>query len=101
MDDFVYTTERHQMQPGELLILVTDGVTEATNREGELMGHERTGAAINGLPAGSSSMEAVTRLRYAVDCFLAGAELSDDLTLLAIRWLGPNGQAQNPAARAR
>jgi adenylate cyclase len=95
MDDFVYATERHWMQPGELLILVTDGVTEATNRDGELMGHERTSAAIDGLRAGSSSMEAVTRLRHAVDCFLAGAELSDDLTLLAIRWLGP----QAPLAR--
>jgi serine phosphatase RsbU (regulator of sigma subunit)/CHASE2 domain-containing sensor protein len=101
MDDFVYTTERHQLQPGELLILVTDGVTEATNRDGELMGHERTNAAIHGLPAGSSSAEAVTRLRYAVDCFLAGAELSDDLTLLAIRWLGPKSQAQDPAVLAQ
>jgi adenylate cyclase len=94
--EWPYVTERHQMQPGEIICLLTDGVTEATNRAGELMGHERTGAAIHGLPPGSTSMEAVARLRHAVDCFLAGAALSDDLTLLALRWLGPEGSA--PAA---
>ena len=66
-----------------------------------MRGHlRRTGAAIHGLRAGSSSMEAITRLRYAVDCFLAGAELSDDLTLLAIRWLGPEAKTSDqPLAR--
>ena len=100
LDGFPYPTERHRMQPGELLILVTDGVTEATNRAGELMGHERTGAAIHGLPLGVTSSDAVARLRHAVDAFLAGAALSDDLTLLAIRWLGPAGEGGTADAAA-
>jgi serine phosphatase RsbU (regulator of sigma subunit) len=96
--EWPYVTERHQMQPGEILCLLTDGVTEATNRAGELMGHERTTAAIQDLPPGTTSTQAIARLRHAVDCFLAGAELSDDLTLLAVRWLGPQGEA--PATKA-
>jgi len=88
VDGFPYPTESHPMQPGEILCLFTDGVTEARNRAGELMGHERTRAAVHDLPPGSNASEAIHRLRRAVDAFLAGAEPSDDLALLAVRWLG-------------
>ena len=97
---FPYPTESHAMQPGELLCLFTDGVTEARNRAGDLMGHERTRAAIHELPPGSTASEAIRRLRQAVDAFLAGAEPSDDLALLAVRWLGPASGARASGARS-
>jgi serine phosphatase RsbU (regulator of sigma subunit) len=94
VDEFPYPTESHQLQPGEILCLFTDGVTEATNRAGELMGHERTRAALEGLAPGSTASDAIARLRQAVDAFLAGAEPSDDLALLAVRWLGAGAGAR-------
>ena len=59
------------------------------------MGHERIRAAIRDLPPGSTSAEAIRRLRQAVDDFLAGAPPSDDLALLAVRWNGPASEARS------
>jgi len=99
VDGFPYPTESHSMQPGEILCLFTDGVTEASNRMGELMGHERTRAALRDLPLGSTSAEVIGRLRRAVDGFLAGAAPSDDLALLAVRWTGHTAsEAHSPQA---
>jgi serine phosphatase RsbU (regulator of sigma subunit) len=89
VNGFPYPTESHAMQRGEILCLVTDGVTEATSRAGELMGHARIRAAMQDLAPGSTATDAIRRVRQAVDDFLAGAPPSDDLALLAIRWIGP------------
>jgi serine phosphatase RsbU (regulator of sigma subunit) len=86
-EGFPYPTESHAMRPGEIVCLMTDGVSEAA-RSGELMGRERVRAAFEDLPPGSSSSEALGRLRQAMDGFLAGAAPSDDLALLAVRWIG-------------
>lgn len=90
VEEFAYPTDSHTMQPGEILCLITDGVTEATGGGGELMGRERVRTAFHDLPSGSTSAEAIQRLRQAMDGFLAGAPPSDDLALLAVRWTGPS-----------
>ena len=41
MTDFDYRSARRRLAPGELLCLMTDGVTEAQNAAGELYGHAR------------------------------------------------------------
>ncbi len=87
---FPYPTESHAMQPGEILCMITDGVTEATRGAGELMGRERVRTAFQDLPPGSTSAETIRRVRQAMDGFLAGAPPSDDLALLAVRWRGPS-----------
>lgn len=89
VEGFPYPTETHAMQPGEILCLITDGVTEATRGGGELMGRERVRTAFHDLPSGSTAAEAIRRLREAIDGFLAGAAPSDDVALLAVRWNGP------------
>ena len=104
VEGFPYPTESHAMQPGEILCLITDGVTEAARGAGELMGRERVRAAFQDLPPGSTSAEAIRRLRQAMDGFLAGAAPSDDLALLAVRWTGPQAkraQAKRAASRRR
>jgi serine phosphatase RsbU (regulator of sigma subunit)/CHASE2 domain-containing sensor protein len=88
VEGFPYPTESESLQPGEILCLMTDGVSEATGRAGELMGRERVRAAFENLAPGTTSAEALSRLRAAMDGFLAGATPSDDLALLAVRWKG-------------
>jgi serine phosphatase RsbU (regulator of sigma subunit)/CHASE2 domain-containing sensor protein len=95
VEGFPYPTESHAMQPGETLCLVTDGVTEAASRAGELMGPARILAAMQTLPPGAGAAATVERLRQAVDQFLAGAPPSDDLALLAVRWNGPASEARS------
>jgi serine phosphatase RsbU (regulator of sigma subunit) len=69
---------------------VTDGVTEARNPAGALYGSARVEALLPGIVHGSASArDVVEALRADVEGFVAGAEPSDDLTILALRWQGP------------
>lgn len=94
VDDYPYESARHQLQRGDTLCLVTDGVTEAMNGSGELFGQARLRGVLQGLlqpPSGEArSVAAVGEaIRADVERFVAGAEAADDLTLLVLRWDGP------------
>jgi adenylate cyclase len=88
IEDFVYPTERLQLEPGEWLFLVTDGATEAMNPKQEFFGIERLRTALSWMPADAGPAELIRRLNEEVKRFAAGAEAPDDLTLLALRWEG-------------
>jgi len=98
MSDYDYRSACRRLLPGELLCLMTDGVTEAQNPAGELYGHARAERIIGELfGADASARELVTALQGDVLAFEDGAEPNDDLTLIALRWNGPAPAA--PAAR--
>jgi sigma-B regulation protein RsbU (phosphoserine phosphatase) len=79
-----YGVERFRLAPGDALVLYTDGLSEATNADGEEYGSERPARLLAGRPAPTA--EALTRgLRADLETFRAGAPPADDLTLLAIR----------------
>ncbi len=88
VEDFDYPEERCQLQPGDMLCVITDGITEAMTRQGEVMGRARAQGVLAGLPAGAGAGAAAQALHDAADAFVAGAEPSDDLTILAVRWYG-------------
>lgn len=72
-----------RFEPGDKLILVTDGVTEAMNAGKEEFGERRFVAAVEtGLQ--ESPREMVSRLFAAVDAFAQGEEQSDDIGCLTI-----------------
>jgi len=89
LDAFDYPTERRRFMPGEWLCIVTDGATEAVNREKQFFGTNRLRATLAGLPQEIEPGELVKRLRAEVERFAEGAEAADDLTLLVLRWEGP------------
>lgn len=88
LDEFDYPTDRAELAPGDMLIVVTDGVTEAADMSGALFGVERTDAAMASLAGAEDAATALDRLVAPVDAFAAGAEPSDDLTALALIWRG-------------
>jgi serine phosphatase RsbU (regulator of sigma subunit)/CHASE2 domain-containing sensor protein len=89
LDDFLYKTEIRQLQPNDVLCLTTDGITEAMNSSGALMGRARTEAALAAMPGDASAQAITDGLQAAVAKFVDGAEPSDDLTILTVRWRGP------------
>ncbi|MGH9393389.1 MAG: SpoIIE family protein phosphatase, partial [Terriglobales bacterium] len=81
-----YKSARHRMAPGERLLLITDGVTEATNEAREMFGDERLFSVLS---AGCS----VAELAAAVRTFCQGVPLADDLTVLEARYEPPQSVA--------
>ncbi len=85
--DYDYRGASRQLGRGEVLCLMTDGVTEALDLQGRLYGHERVDALLSGV-AGGSARAVVEALHADVQAFAAGAAAADDLTILALRWHG-------------
>jgi serine phosphatase RsbU (regulator of sigma subunit)/CHASE2 domain-containing sensor protein len=89
LSNFDYREQRWRLQPGNLLVLFTDGIPEAENPAGELYGKARLARCLQRLPARTTAAALVDAVRADVSAFVAGAPASDDLTLLVLRWLGP------------
>ena len=101
MSDYDYRSACRRLAPGELLCLMTDGVTEAQDAAGALYGHARAEQVIGEhFRNAASARELVTALQDDVLAFEDGAEANDDLTILALRWNGP-ASATAPAPGAR
>ena len=95
MEGIRYKEQTVQMQKGDLLYLYTDGVTEAMNHDAELYGEERLQTILSfgteePEPSSDHGITAsVCRLVSGdLAAFTAGAEQSDDITMLCIRYLG-------------
>jgi sigma-B regulation protein RsbU (phosphoserine phosphatase) len=73
-----------QLQPGDALILYTDGVVEAFNATGQDFGNERWLAAIRQLPEVGAE-ETLRMLMHRVDEFVGVTRQSDDITCLVFR----------------
>jgi CHASE2 domain-containing sensor protein len=84
--EFPYPLERLALKAGETLVLVTDGVTEAQNAAGDLFGRDRI---LSGRGEWARSAGAIVEcIRDEVREFEDGTEATDDLTVMAIRFLG-------------
>jgi len=70
------------LEPGDLLVLYTDGLAEATRpRDGEAFGYERLGQLVGG---GGEPQLLHDRILAAFDAHVAGEPLLDDLTLVVV-----------------
>lgn len=84
-DGFAYANGRHALAPGEWLCVVTDGVTEANDASGGFYGSARLEAILRDAAQDTPS-QITAKVRDDVQAFAGGAEQSDDLTLLCLRW---------------
>jgi serine phosphatase RsbU (regulator of sigma subunit) len=83
--DLPYPLETLTLRPGESLVLVTDGVTEAQDALGNLFGRDRLFA--EGGPRDASATAIVDGIRDQVRAFEEGAEATDDLTVMVVRYV--------------
>jgi sigma-B regulation protein RsbU (phosphoserine phosphatase) len=72
------------LQPGDAVVLYTDGVNEAFNPQSELYGNDRLLRDL-GESTGATASDVVTRLQHHVRTFADGAPQSDDIAILALR----------------
>jgi sigma-B regulation protein RsbU (phosphoserine phosphatase) len=78
-----------QLQPGDKLYLYTDGVNEAMNTAGEQFGNARFLETVNKF-SDMPPQQLDEAIRHEVALFADGAEQSDDITTVAISYLGVN-----------
>ncbi len=78
-----YRSGEVQLEPGSRLVLYTDGVTEAEDDAGGMLGEDRLIARLQGLTDATSAV-LVGATFDEVETFARGARQSDDVTVLAI-----------------
>ena len=78
-----YMENRTKLNPGDKLVLYTDGVTEAQSPDGSFYGDDRLLEVI-GANKGQNQKDLVISLRKAVDEFENCEEHFDDVTILAL-----------------
>jgi sigma-B regulation protein RsbU (phosphoserine phosphatase) len=78
VEEFPYRAATHQVMPGDRLLVVTDGFTEAQDRAGTLYGEERLGALFAGTDAFQSGM-VLAQMAGDVRAFEAGLPAFDDM----------------------
>lgn len=79
---FDYRARSIDLDPGDRLLLYTDGVTDARNAEGEDFGDERLARLVSD-SAGASASQLERRVIEQVHAF-SGGRFDDDVTVLAV-----------------
>jgi phosphoserine phosphatase RsbU/P len=82
--DVTYEQAQVQLAAGDLLVIYTDGFSEAMSPQLEEWGEKRLLEAVTSCD-GLSAKDAISRIMQAADAFAAGAPQSDDMTLVILR----------------
>lgn len=84
--DIAYSEHTVKMQPGDIVVLASDGILESMNSTGELFGLERLTGVLRGVGPKASAAEISEAILAATDIFSGNAaEPHDDRTLLVLR----------------
>jgi len=79
-----YQPQASRLEPGDTVVVYTDGVTEAVNPAGEEFGRERLAELLVGLRARPVN-EIIPAINEELRRFEAGAPATDDITILVAR----------------
>ena len=82
--DAAYDAGTATLGPGDVLVLYTDGITEAENESQEFFGEDRLREAIAEARTRSAA-SIVDAILGSVQAFAGGAPQSDDITLMVVR----------------
>ncbi|MEQ1956153.1 SpoIIE family protein phosphatase [Mesorhizobium yinganensis] len=89
MDEVEFTSHSIDLAPGEMIVLYTDGVSEAFNAEGDQFGDARLLLALEDFRDASGPDAVAQGILSTVKTFENGVHQSDDITLLVVRFSGP------------
>jgi Stage II sporulation protein E (SpoIIE) len=85
-----------QLEPGDALVLYTDGITEARNLDGELFGVERlTDFVLRDVVRRAPAAETMRRLIHTIEPYENG-DLRDDATAAMLQWHPSRKRNPNP-----
>ena len=88
-----YTEGTIVLDPGDSMVVYSDGVTEAMNREKQMFGEKRLEALLS-LENEIKPTAVVRSMSDAVATFEDGTEQSDDVTVIAVKFHGPLASAE-------
>jgi sigma-B regulation protein RsbU (phosphoserine phosphatase) len=87
LPDLEYDVLKLRLEPGDTLYMFTDGVTEAMDAGQELFGEERLVESLK--KVGNSGLQDLTKVvAEDIKGYVNGVAQSDDITMLAVRYLG-------------
>lgn len=89
MENFKFYTESIKLDPGDAIFLYTDGVTEAMDADSRQFSEKRLKDCLAGIQS-KNEMEIVDLVLKEVGHFVKDASQSDDITMLFLRYHGPN-----------
>lgn len=83
--DEMVSTREIEVQPGDIILLYTDGVTEAEDPEGKLYGSDRLVASLKAYAHLPTAGEIRAALIDDLNKFIQGATVQDDISLFVIK----------------
>lgn len=83
-----YEDQEVQLEPGEAILVFTDGVTDALDPAAEAYSNERLRRDLDGL-CNRSVKRIIQGIRDRLGTFMQGTAHHDDMTALCLRWDGP------------
>jgi len=84
LESFPYEQGNLRIEPGDVLVAFTDGISEAMNTADEEWGEKALLDTVKAC-SGLSPSETITRIMQAADKFVAGAKQHDDMTLVVLQ----------------
>jgi len=84
------------LNPGDALVLYTDGITEAMNTGHQLFGADAIETTLSRAGQAAGSERVIHALLEDLRVHVGEAEQSDDITMLVIRYLGRGSPATDP-----
>jgi sigma-B regulation protein RsbU (phosphoserine phosphatase) len=85
LDDVEYARLETELEPGDCLLMFTDGLSEAQNRSGESFGLERLADALKRTSSHALTSEILTQVLDAFDLFRQERLVKDDVTLMVLK----------------
>lgn len=84
---------------GDLIVLYTDALTEASNASGEMLGERKLLQLVSGIATNGPASEFGKGLLQSLRDFRQGGRIEDDLTILVLKFV--SGRKRRPSVREK
>jgi len=89
MPNLRYNAERVKLNPGDIIYIYTDGVTEAINSKNQFWGTKNLIKILNNIDVESAKLKEVTEIIFdKIKFFTNSSVQNDDITMLILKYIG-------------